>query len=119
MINYILILLGLMASISLITVAGTSILFNAFLFWYCIRLIERLYLMSDNVSALLLEVVHYGDHLSSVHELEMFYGDEVLGNLIKHSKTLLESFKEFEGTHLLFEAEQDEYTEEVLDDASA
>lgn len=35
-------------------------------------------------------------HVKSIHELEMFYGDETLGLLMKHSKELSEKLEEID-----------------------
>jgi len=32
----------------------------------------------------------YNEHIDVVHGLERFYGDETLGSLLKHSKSMLE-----------------------------
>jgi hypothetical protein len=108
-------------------ISTISFLANIFLFWYSKKLITKIYFISEDVTSLLNEVTAFGTHLSSVHELEMFYGDEVLGNLIRHSKDLLGIFKEFEDTHELFDEdnfiELEELTEirpvEVTYDAHA
>ena len=119
------ILFGTVIIILLFGLLVLSLIGNIFLYWYCKSLIEKLYSLSDSITILLLEIVKFGDHLSSVHELEMFYGDEVLTGLIKHSKSLLETFKDFEETHKLFDLEEIDYyedaeeAEEVLFDANA
>tara|TARA_R100000234_G_scaffold83675_1_gene53042 strand:- start:701 stop:937 length:237 start_codon:yes stop_codon:yes gene_type:complete len=66
------------------------------------------------------EVLAFDQHLNSVHELEVFYGDETLGNLIRHSKGLTETLEDFVEIYTLFDQETEErLTEEVPDDADA
>ena len=90
-----------------------SIGFNIFLLWYCRGLLRRLFYVSDNMTTLVEEVVSFHDHLSSVHELEVFYGDETLGNLIRHSTGLIETLEDFEEIYTLFDEEAEELFEET------
>ena len=50
----------------------------------------------------------YKDHIDIVHGLERFYGDETLGNLLRHSKALVEECQSFQ--RLL--RQEEEYAEE-------
>jgi hypothetical protein len=36
------------------------------------------------------EIEHFADHLKSIYEMEMFYGDETLQGLLDHTKHLRE-----------------------------
>ena len=92
-----------------------SVGFNVFLIWYCRGLLGRLLYVSDNMTTLVEEVVYFHEHLSSVHELEVFYGDETLGNLIRHSNGLIETLEDFEEIYTLFE----EGSEELFEEAQA
>tara|TARA_Y100000310_G_C20650448_1_gene799126 strand:+ start:1461 stop:1706 length:246 start_codon:yes stop_codon:yes gene_type:complete len=56
-----------------------------------------------NVSDL---IADFSAHLSSVHELEMFYGDENLKSLIDHSNILIETLNDID--LMLDEKEEDE-----------
>ena len=97
-----------------------SVLFNIFLVWYCRNLIVSLYDVSENMQTLVEEVLSFDQHLNSVHELEIFYGDETLGNLIRHSRGLTETLEDFAEIYTLFDQEAEEQlTEEVPDDADA
>ncbi len=57
-------------------------------------------------------VRNFSEHLQSLHELEMFYGDTTLGHLIEHSKQLVEDMKNFEEIYTLLEDEPDDGKEE-------
>lgn len=97
-----------------------SILLNIFLIWYCRNLMFSLYDVSNNMQALVEEVLSFDQHLNNVHELEVFYGDETLGNLIRHSRGLTETLEDFAEIYTLFSKEAEEQlTEEVPDDADA
>jgi hypothetical protein len=41
-------------------------------------------------------ITEYVMHLKSVYELEMFYGDETLSNLLKHGKEIVEKLDNIE-----------------------
>ncbi len=96
-----------------------SVGLNAFLIWYARRLMFDLYDVSENIKDLTEEVLAFDVHLNSVHELEVFYGDETLGNLIRHSSALMETLEDFTDIYTLFDEEAEErLTEEVFDDAN-
>ena len=63
--------------------------------------------MSDNLGSLIEQVILFSEHLRSVHELEMFYGDEILGGLIRHSKDLVETVQDFVEIVELFEEDEE------------
>lgn len=97
-----------------------SVLLNIFLVWYARRVILELMDVSENMQILTEEVVSFDSHLNSVHELEIFYGDATLGNLIRHSKALVDTLEDFVELYGLFNEDvEDNLTEEVLDDADA
>ena len=82
-----------------------SVTLNIFMFWYGKAMMEDFYYMSDNLGSLMEQVIMFSEHLKSVHELEMFYGEEVLGGLIRHSKDLMETFQDFVEIVEMFELE--------------
>ncbi len=55
------------------------------------------------------KMVEFSKHLDNVYEMEMFYGDETLGQLIRHSKEVVDSISKFRN---LFEIENDKTNEE-------
>ena len=84
-----------------------SISLNVFMFWYGRAILEDFYYMSDNLGSLIEQIIIFSEHLKSVHELEMFYGDEILGGLIRHSKDLVETVQDFVEIVELFEADEE------------
>ena len=82
----------------------TSLLFNVFFIWYFRNLVSRLRFISENLGDLVEETISFRDHLESVHELEVFYGDETLAD--------------FEEIYTLFDKDEKENLEEtdVYDD---
>ena len=95
-----------------------SLLLNVFFIWYFRNLVSRLRFISENLGALVEETVSFRDHLESVHELEMFYGDETLTGLIAHVGDYSETLVEFEEIYTLLDEDEEENLEEtdVYDD---
>ena len=67
-----------------------SVSVNLLSFFYVRWLLRTVSAINQDVEQLSYMVNDFQSHLSSVHELEMFYGDETLGALMKHAKTLSE-----------------------------
>ena len=42
------------------------------------------------------EILKFTEHVKSIHELEMFYGDETLQSLVEHGKALCDSLSELD-----------------------
>ena len=95
-----------------------SLLLNVFFIWYFRNLVSRLRFISENLGALVDETISFRDHLESVHELEMFYGDDTLGGLIDHVGEYSETLADFEEIYTLLDEDEEENLEEtdVYDD---
>ena len=85
-----------------------SVLINGLLMWYIRKMLTKLLFVSDSIGDLLRSAQAFSSHLSGLHEMEMYYGDETLGSLIRHSKEVVESIKEFEGIYTLTNEDLDE-----------
>jgi len=92
-----------------------SLLINVFLFWYTRNTLSNLLYLSENLGSLYELVDDFANHLQAVYELERFYGDQTLTNLLEHSNALREVLGGYEEIFLLTEP-FDEQTEEVSDD---
>lgn len=73
-----------------------SVGLNGLLLWYIRKMLSKLLYVSDSIGSLLVTAKNFSDHLDGLHAMEMYYGDETLGALIKHSKQVVEDIKEFE-----------------------
>ena len=100
-----------------------SIAFNVFFVWYIRNLLSQLYFVSNNLSGLVDETISFRDHLSSVYELETFYGDETLAGLLVHVGQYSETLSDFEEIYILADEEDlkendddDEYESESTED---
>jgi len=73
-----------------------SIVGNILLVWYNRQLVQNLFFVSDNIGDVVGLVKEYHEHLESLYEMEMFYGDSTLKGLIDHTSFILEEIKAFE-----------------------
>ena len=73
-----------------------SIVLNIVLFWYNRQVVKNLLFVSDNIGGVIGLVKEYQEHLESLYDMEMFYGDSTLKGLIDHTKFIIEEIKEFE-----------------------
>ena len=104
-------------------IAATSVLLNIFLVWYVRNLLSQLYFVASNLSGLVDETISFRGHLSSVYELETFYGDETLAGLLVHVGQYSETLSDFEEIYELADEEDlkendddDEYESESTED---
>ena len=80
-------------------------------------------LVSENMSGLLDHLMGYGSDLKSVSEMELYYGDETMQGLVKHTQMMLEVLSDFEEIYALTddenigdeEKQNEEIEEEALD----
>ena len=75
---------------------GLSVMINIFVSWYCIRLLRELIQVSDTIEDLFVDISSFSKHLQGVYELEMFYGDQTLENLLSHARVLTQEFDKYE-----------------------
>ena len=69
----------------------TSCCFNVFLFLYIRWLLATISTINEENISINEQIMGFVSHIESIHELEMFYGDETLQSLIQHGKTLSEN----------------------------
>jgi hypothetical protein len=84
--------------------------------WFCYKLVFRLNFVSDNLVNLYRRLDEFDQHIKFIYELEMYYGDETLKNLIRHSKDLRDYMKKYEDIMQLLEDEQQIIEEETDDE---
>lgn len=85
---------------SLITVLGViltvSLVVNIIFAFYGSILLKDMLFVSDELAELQERTEEYRDHLDIVYELETFYGDETLNNLLRHTKDFSEYLTKFD-----------------------
>ena len=82
-------------------IISTSIGLNIFFIFYLRWVLKNLTFLSENIYNLLETVETFSDHLGAVHELETFYGDATLQNLLMHSKQVVEEIKGYREVYTL------------------
>ena len=87
-----------------------SAVINAVLIWYLIRLLRRFLFFQEELDKFSLRLEEYNGHVDIVCNLERFYGDETLGNLLRHSKGITEDCRQFQ--NYLNDEEEEEYDAE-------
>ena len=99
----------------LIAVSTVSLAFTATMIWYVRAILLRLYrfqVLHENASG---QINSFSEHLNSVHEMQMFYGEPTLQALIEHSKELSENLDTISQS-LIFSYEE-EYKEDNIYDS--
>lgn len=123
MIRYLLIVSVLLNSALLISVLGLipfflylSILVIMALVWFIYNLLNKIEDMTEDQNELFAGFYEFSEHLQGVHELEMFYGEPVLTDLIDHSKKIVQDIEDYKELYLYDEdADIDEIPEEQAD----
>lgn len=92
----------LIATITLSIALGLSV-------WYIRGLLGVMYQMTIDVQQMEDKMVEFSKHLDNVYEMEMYYGDEILSQLVRHSKEVVDSINQFKN---LFEIENDTTNQE-------
>jgi len=65
-----------------------SIIFNIGIFVYARAAIARLLSVSEELGDLQQMVESFTEHLDTIYNLEMFYGDQTLEHLLNHARSL-------------------------------
>ena len=74
--------------ITLAMFLAVSALATMILIWYVRKVLLKLYLLQEVHSSAFERIDSFKEHVTNIHELEMFYGDDTLQSLIQHSKDL-------------------------------
>lgn len=95
-------------------ILAVSVLFNLGLIIYVRGSIVRLLSISEELGDLQQMIDSFANHLKTIYEMEMFYGDETLGSLVEHAASFGEYLETFEYIYILTEEPQEEGN--LLDD---
>lgn len=87
-----------------------SIAVSITLLFYVRWLLRTLAAINEDVRELTLIVSDFSQHIKSIHELEMFYGDTQLKSLLEHSRLVVETI---ESIDLLLNDQEQELDEEA------
>ena len=89
-----------------IILLAISIVVNIGLVFYARWLIKILQTKEEETNNISEVLAEYVAHVKSVHEMEMFYGDQTLMSLIDHGKNLVNKIEDFD--YILYEREDEE-----------
>ncbi len=92
-----------------------SLLLNGILLWYIRKMLGKLLSVSDNMGDLVEDLASYQNHLQQLYEMEMYYGEPSIKNLIVHSRQIIEHVKQFSNVYNLTEERMDEINEAELE----
>tara|TARA_R110000824_G_C15105326_1_gene666645 strand:- start:714 stop:1007 length:294 start_codon:yes stop_codon:yes gene_type:complete len=84
-------------------------------FVYARAAITRLLFVSEELGDLQQMTNAFANHVKSVYELEMFYGDQTLQHLMEHAVSFNEYLGTFEEIYVLTEEENKNDTEEEVE----
>tara|TARA_B100001250_G_scaffold403001_1_gene416896 strand:+ start:535 stop:870 length:336 start_codon:yes stop_codon:yes gene_type:complete len=92
--------------IILSSVLMLSVLFNIGLIVYVRSAVVRLLWVSEELGDLQSMTTSFSNHIQSVYEMEMFYGDETLGSLMEHARSYDEQLETFAYIYSLTDKEE-------------
>ena len=82
-----------------------SFTINILFVWYVRELLKKVWSVTGSKKDFWETIENYANHLKSVYEMEMFYGDETLQSLIQHTKYLKEYFDDYKQAEMLLKEE--------------
>lgn len=88
---------------------------NFLLLWYIRKMLGNLLAVSDNMGNLVEDLSAYQIHLQSLYEMEMYYGEPTIKELIIHSRQIMEHINEFSDVYNLTEDRVDNVQEIELE----
>mgnify|MGYP001380686952 FL=1 len=99
--------------ITLTLIMSASLLANIGLVLYLRSALVRLLSFSDELYDLQGMIDNFSDHVNSIYEMEMFYGDETLQFLMEHAKDFKAQLSNFDYIYTLVEKEDDGESEQA------
>tara|TARA_R100001594_G_scaffold147004_1_gene199326 strand:- start:407 stop:784 length:378 start_codon:yes stop_codon:yes gene_type:complete len=94
--------------IILLAITILSVFFNVFIIGYTRKAITELLSISEELGDIQEMVNSFANHIESVHDMEMFYGDETLAGLMEHANSLNAQLETFEYIYSLTTVKEDE-----------
>ena len=63
-----------------------SVSLNILMFWYATKLLGTVRFIQENAEAIQAISEDFKQHLNAVNQMEMYFGDETLSELLKHAE---------------------------------
>jgi hypothetical protein len=98
---------------TLALIMSISLLANIGLILYLRSALVRLLTFSEELYDLQSMVNNFSNHINSIYEMEMFYGDETLQYLMEHARDFRDQLSNFDYIYTLVEKEDDEESEQT------
>ena len=89
-----------------------SLLINLASFWYIYNIIKKHRIIFEITDNLLINLEDFLAHLKALYELETYYGDETLKELIVHAASTVESVEQYRDAYVVPEQEDYDVEEE-------
>ena len=89
-----------------------SLVINVVLFLYSRNVTRRLGMIGNEIAELRDAVGGFANHVKSVYELEMFYGDQTLKALMDNARSFREYMDEFDYIYIIEEQEENDQEKE-------
>jgi len=83
------------------TIGIFSVSLNILLIWYVSKVLAKLLYTSDNLGDLYIIFHSYEKFVSGLYEMDMFYGEPILEELMKKTKLIREELERFEDIYSL------------------
>ena len=93
-------------------VMSFSLLINLVSFWYIYNIIKKHTIIFEITDNLLINLEDFLAHLKALYELETYYGDETLKELIVHATSTVESVEQYRDAYVVPEQEDYDIEEE-------
>ena len=89
-----------------------SVSFNILMVWYATKLLGTMRFIQENAEAIQVISEDFKQHLDAVNQMEMYFGDETLSELLKHAEHVSTQISTLgEMMEIQDEAEEDEQEE--------
>ena len=75
-----------------------SVILNISFVWYLQKLLRRFLAFQDELDEFSIRLEEYHGHIDIIYNLERFYGDDTLKNLLVHSKSIADECKQFQSS---------------------
>lgn len=97
----------------IITFLAISVSFNILMIWYATKLLSTMRFVQENAEAIQVISEDFKQHLDTVNQMEMYFGDETLSELLKHAKHVSEQISTLSEIMEIQEEKEEEATEDV------
>jgi len=94
-----------------------SVVSIVILAWYIIKLRKELTSVSKDLEQFFKKIDDYEKHVDQIHGMEMFYGDQTLQGLIRHSREMINEIIDLQERYFLEEEEDFDRTPKEEEDS--